>query len=292
MSESRPTGLRRWGGYLALTVIFALVCGLLSWWQWSRRAEAVDEIDKVEANYDMTPVPVDELLPALDAWDDADEWRPVVLHGTYLLDEQLLARNRPRDGAPGFEVLTPLLLDDGTVFVVDRGWLRVGSAQDDPDHVPAPPAGEVDGGRAAQAAASPTLPGRTAPPGQLATIHLDDVAELTGEPTYTGAYGLLASENPARRRAAAPGHQARGRRGSAPLLRPAVDRVRHPRVHRPGLGLPSRAALRLPARGGSRRRRGRPHGESTTAQTTPTRKTRSSTASPGRAGRYANIKPG
>ena len=196
MSQPTPTGHRRWGAYLALTIVFAVVCGLLSWWQWSRRAETVAEIDKVSANYDQSPVPVDELLPALDAWDDAVEWRPVALHGEYLVDQQLLARNRPRDGAPGFEVLTPLLLDDGSVFVVNRGWLPTGSAQDAPDDVPAPPDGEVDV-VARLKAGEPTLLGRTAPTGQLATIHLDSVAELVGQPTYTGAYGLLASEDPA-----------------------------------------------------------------------------------------------
>ena len=194
-TTSRPTGLRRWGGYVALTVVFALACGLLSWWQWARRAEAVDEIEKVAANYDAPPVPVDELVPELDYWDDQLEWRPVTLRGTYLAEDQLLARNRPHDGAPGFEVLTPLLLDDGSVFVVNRGWLPTGSAQDTPDAVPAPPGGDVtvivrlkEG--------EPTLLGRTAPEGQLATIHLASVAELVDRPTYTGAYGLLDSEDP------------------------------------------------------------------------------------------------
>jgi DNA-binding transcriptional regulator of glucitol operon len=36
------TWMRRWGGYVALTVVFAVVCGLLSWWQWSRRVDAVE----------------------------------------------------------------------------------------------------------------------------------------------------------------------------------------------------------------------------------------------------------
>jgi cytochrome oxidase assembly protein ShyY1 len=43
----------------------------------------------------------------------------------------------------------------------------------------------------------PEIPGRGAPEGQLATVRLQDVAELVGEPTYTGMYGLLASEDPA-----------------------------------------------------------------------------------------------
>jgi cytochrome oxidase assembly protein ShyY1 len=39
--------------------------------------------------------------------------------------------------------------------------------------------------------------GRSAPAGQIATIHLPDIAQRVGEPTYTGAYGVLATEDPA-----------------------------------------------------------------------------------------------
>ena len=99
--------MRRWGGYVALTIVFAIVCGLLSWWQWSRRDDAVDEIAKVEANYDAAPAALPDLLPDLGAADDSVEWRPVELTGEYLIEEQLLVRNRPRNSLPGFEVLVP-----------------------------------------------------------------------------------------------------------------------------------------------------------------------------------------
>lgn len=190
------TGLRRWGGYLALVVVFAVACGLLSWWQWARRAEAVAEIDRVTANYDAPAVPVDEVLPELDAWDIDDRWRPVELTGQYLVEDQLLVRNRPYSGASGFEVLVPFRLDDGRVFVVDRGWVPVGSSIEAPDAVPAPPPGDVTVVVRLKPG-EPELPGRTAPVGQLATIHLPSVAAITGATTYTGAYGLLASEDPA-----------------------------------------------------------------------------------------------
>ncbi len=186
------TGVRRWGGYIALVVVFGIACGLLSWWQLSRREEAVDEIAKVEANYDAPVASLDELLPDPAGWDDALEWRPVALSGQYLVDQQLLVRNRPREGRPGFEVLVPFRLDDGSVFVVDRGWLPLGSAQDAPDVVPAAPAGEVEV-TVRLKPGEPTLPGRSAPAGQIATIHLADVAGAD----YTGAYGLLADESPA-----------------------------------------------------------------------------------------------
>lgn len=189
------TGWRRWGGYLALVVAFAVACGLLSWWQWSRRADAVAEIQRIEANYDAPPAELGDVLPALDAWDEDDEWQPVVLRGEYLPEAQLLVRNRPHAGASGFEVLVPLLLEDGSVFVVDRGWVPVGSSIDGPDDVPAAPTGPVTVVARLQAG-EPELPGRSAPEGQLATIHLPSVADVTDAPTYTGAYGLLAAEEP------------------------------------------------------------------------------------------------
>jgi cytochrome oxidase assembly protein ShyY1 len=187
----------RWMGYLALAVVFAIVCSMLGMWQFQRRAEARAAIAVVEANYDQEPRPVSDVLPTLDAYEPSQEWTPVLLRGHYLDEDQLLARNRPLNGQPGFEVLTPLRLDDGTVFIVDRGWVPVGSRQDAPDAVPDAPSGEVsvvarlkDG--------EPTLPGRSAPEGtnQIATIQLEEIAERLDLPTYTGAYGLVASEAP------------------------------------------------------------------------------------------------
>ncbi len=36
---------------------------------------------------------------------------------------QLLLDNRSREGRPGYELLTPLILPDGAVLLVNRGWL-------------------------------------------------------------------------------------------------------------------------------------------------------------------------
>jgi len=188
--------IRRWGGYVALTIAFAVACGVLSWWQWSRRADAVAEIKRVEVNYDAAPAALDALVPDLAAGDEDAKWRPVRLRGEYLAEEQLLVRNRPRAGGAGFEVLVPFRLDDGTVFVVDRGWVPAGRTSAGPDLVPEVPGGEVEL-LVRLKPGEPELPGRSAPEGQLATIHLPTIAGLVDEPAYTGMYGLLADENPA-----------------------------------------------------------------------------------------------
>lgn len=196
-TASAPTGVRRWGAYLALVLVFAVACGLLSWWQWARRAETIAQGQLVTRNYEASPVSVDSLLPSLGAWKDGEEWRPVELRGRYLTDQQLLVRNRPYNANPGFEVLVPFRLDDGKVFVVDRGWLSIGDKQDAPDVVPAAPGGQVTVIARLQQG-EPVLPGRTAPAGQISSINLPTVAELAGTTsTYTGAYGLLDSETPA-----------------------------------------------------------------------------------------------
>lgn len=185
----------RWAGYVALTIVFAVACFALGNWQLARRAEAHAAVVKLDANYDAPPVPLETLVPTLDSFDESLEWSPVELRGSYLGDDQLLVRTRPLGGSPGFEVLVPLLLEDGTIFVVDRGWVPTGSAHDAPDAVPAAPAGTVTV-VARLKPGEPRLPGRTAPKGQIATIELDDIAALVEEPTYTGAYGLMVEESP------------------------------------------------------------------------------------------------
>lgn len=187
---------RRWFGYLAVAVVFAIVCVLLSNWQLSRLEEKRLENSRVIENYDSDPVPLDEVLTDREGWSDEDTWTPVRMTGSYLEDEQVLVRNRPRNGQPGFEVLTPLQLTDGSVFIVDRGWLPTGNAQDLPDVVPAPPTGEITV-TARLKPGEPALQGRGAAAGQIATVELAQFADRLDAPVYTAAYGLLESEDPA-----------------------------------------------------------------------------------------------
>lgn len=55
------------------------------------------------------------------------EHRPVRLHGHWLGERTVFLDNRPMDGAPGFDVVTPLRLSRGPcagrLLLVQRGWL-------------------------------------------------------------------------------------------------------------------------------------------------------------------------
>jgi cytochrome oxidase assembly protein ShyY1 len=189
VSEWRFLLSRQWAGYLALTVIFAVVCCALGTWQLNRRAEALAEVARIDANYDADPVPVAEALPDPAEFDVDQRWQVVALSGEYLVDEEVVVRNRPFEGSSGFEVITPFRLDDGTVFMVDRGWIAQNS-QGRPSEAASPPSGRVEV-TARLKAGEDRIAGRTSTGVELATIDLTELAERVGEPAYTAAYGVL-----------------------------------------------------------------------------------------------------
>jgi len=192
--HSRRSTAIRWSGYIALAIVFAVACWFLSQWQFARNEERARQLALVAENYDADLVPIGDVLTGLEDFDPGDEWRPVVLTGEYVVEDQLLARNRPRGGTSAFEVLTPLRLEDGRILIVDRGWVPPGEGTV-PDEIPAPPSGEVT--VTARLRPGEALPSRSAPEGQVPTIHLPSVAEVSGAGTITSAYGLMVSEDPA-----------------------------------------------------------------------------------------------
>lgn len=184
----------RWLGYVALATIFAIACCLFGVWQWNRREEALAAIERLESNYDRSPVAVTEAIPDPATFDPARQWTPVVLEGEYLLDEQLLLRGRWRGGQVGFDVIAPFRTLEGTVFVVDRGWIDQASGAERPVTEPATPA-EPTTVVARLRPNEGDIPGRGAPEGQIASVNLPAIAEGIDGEAYVGAYGLLVSED-------------------------------------------------------------------------------------------------
>ncbi|WP_026550436.1 SURF1 family protein [Arthrobacter sp. Br18] len=186
----------RWLGWLLLVVLLAAACVGLGNWQMERRELAVAEIERIVANYEGTPVPYSAGTSSFASYSADREWTPVVLKGEYDTANQVIVRNRPLNGQPGYEVLTPLRLDDGTAVIINRGWLPIGNDRAGrPDAVPAPSDGDVT----VIARVRPGEPAvdRGAPDGQIASIDLPGYAERLDYPVQTDAYGLMASESPA-----------------------------------------------------------------------------------------------
>ncbi len=185
-----------------LAVVVALACVALGRWQWHRFEDKHQRKQLVEHNYDARPVPLTSLISGPDAaFDPSLQWRPVRASGRYDVAGTTLVRNRPRDigGAPvfGYEVLVPLVLDDGSALLVDRGWVPSGTSGrtpgEQPDEVPAPPSGRVEV-LARLRPSEPQRSGRT-PPGQVGSIAVAQVEATLGRPLYR-AYGALVSETP------------------------------------------------------------------------------------------------
>ncbi|WP_194422367.1 SURF1 family protein [Microbacterium abyssi] len=186
----------RWGVYLLIAIGFAVACVFLSNWQFERNESRAADIALVEQNYDADPVPLGDLIEADGELDAADEWHPVTLHGHYLSGEQVLVRNRPHGGTSAFEVLVPFRDDDGRVFIVDRGWVPPGEGPE-PDAVPAPPSGTVEVIVRLRPGEQLPSSGRSAPEGQVPTIHLPTIADDLDGVVVVSAYGRLVEEVPA-----------------------------------------------------------------------------------------------
>lgn len=182
---------KRWLVWALLVSVFAVACFFLSQWQFSRRAEAVAKIQSVAANYDQSPVALDQVAQ-INYFDVKNEWRPVTLQGAFLPDKAVLVRNRPYNGSPGFLQVVPFKLTSGEVVAVETGWLPTGSDNDAPTAIPLPPVEPQEIiGRVRPA--EPTF-NRDAPDGQLATVNVSALVtkEHLAGAVYIASYVRLA----------------------------------------------------------------------------------------------------
>ncbi|QRP44992.1 SURF1 family protein [Amycolatopsis sp. FDAARGOS 1241] len=116
-------------GWLALTVVvftFAVCCyTLLAPWQFRRDAEQSAQNNALTASFTAQPEPVTQLLPGGEKPDQNTEWHLASITGTYLPSAEVVARLRTVQGEGAYEVLTPLRATDGTVYLIDRGYVRL-----------------------------------------------------------------------------------------------------------------------------------------------------------------------
>lgn len=126
----RPT----WIAFHLLVVGAVVVMINLGFWQLRRLDDRREANAVLVERVDAEPVPIAALLddPAFDP--ATAENRRVVATGTYLSD-QIVLFNRSQDGRAVDNVLTPLVLDDGRIVVVNRGAIPVEATPPEPPAV-------------------------------------------------------------------------------------------------------------------------------------------------------------
>jgi len=133
----------RWLGLALAVLVLGTVCVRLGFWQLSRLNDRVAENAVIEQNLTADPVPVRALSEPGGSVTGTEEWRPVTASGRYATADQLLVRYQSNGEARGVNVVTPLVTGNGTMVLVDRGFLESPSGTPDEADVPAPPEGEV-----------------------------------------------------------------------------------------------------------------------------------------------------
>jgi surfeit locus 1 family protein len=99
----------------------ALLTARLGWWQLDRAAQKQALQAAIDARGALPALREPE-LPAQAGDVDATLHRAVQLEGRWQAQHTVFLDNRQMNGRPGFFVLTPLLLRDGTAVLVQRGW--------------------------------------------------------------------------------------------------------------------------------------------------------------------------
>jgi surfeit locus 1 family protein len=142
----------------AVALACAVIAAALAVWQFQRASEKRAIAAAIAQAQDAAPIAlVGATLPVSSETGLALDQARVRLSGSWLPDTTLYLDNRLLDGKPGVQVLTALLLDDGRVAWVHRGWA-------------AKPPGDQG------AAASPYLQGRLHRPQAAGRVELEAVA--------------------------------------------------------------------------------------------------------------------
>ncbi|WP_424856428.1 SURF1 family protein [Streptomyces sp. SAI-170] len=159
----------------------------LGFWQLHRHEHRVALNQVIADSLAAKPVPAQELTSPGAEVEGEDRYRRVTATGRFDTAREVVVRRRTNaDDKVGFHVLTPFVLDDGTVLLVNRGWIPADGAQTEFPRIPAPPKGEI------------TVTGRLMPDETSADSGIKDVKGLPDRQV------MLISSEQAERRLGAP----------------------------------------------------------------------------------------
>ncbi|MEU6365974.1 SURF1 family protein [Streptomyces sp. NPDC046931] len=155
----------------------------LGFWQLHRHEHKVALNKVIADSLTATPVPAESLTSPGATVTHKNLYRRVTAKGTFNPAREVVVRRRTNaDGEVGYHVLTPFVLDDGKVLMVNRGWIPANGAQTDFPRIPAPAQGET------------TVTGRLMPDETTAESGIKNVRGLPDRQVM-----LIGSEQQARR---------------------------------------------------------------------------------------------
>jgi cytochrome oxidase assembly protein ShyY1 len=180
--------------FLGAVVVLSYLAFRLGEWQFDRLEQREQRNAVVERNLDADPVPVAGVLAVGEPVSREEEWRRVTARGEYADQETVVVRYQTRDGRSGVDVVTPLVTQDGTAVLVNRGWLETGNVGTTRPDVPDAPPGPVrvtgwvraDAGEAESAVVRDR---------STRAVSSSAIAETVPFPVYTG-FLELESETP------------------------------------------------------------------------------------------------
>ncbi len=202
MSRYRFLRTPRWIAFHVLVVVLIVVMINLALWQLRRLHERQSFNEQVRTRTAAPAQLYDTLIPPGTTVDGArpQEWKTVTVTGKFDTATQVLIRNRSLDGAPGFDVVTPLRRPDGTGVLVLRGWVPLATSNSTIPEVPPPPAGTVTvTGRVRPTQNPGALAARDPATGVLSTLARVDIPRIQQQTPYPvePAYVEMTSSTPA-----------------------------------------------------------------------------------------------
>ncbi|MEN3585033.1 SURF1 family protein [Streptomyces sp. ZYX-F-203] len=159
---------RQWVILTSVALLLIPTMIRLGFWQWDRYQHRTARNDLVAAALATDPVPVERLTSPGHTVTGDERYRAVTATGRFDTANEVVVRLRTdSDDRIGYHVLTPFLLDDARVLLVNRGWIPAdgGDPTAFPD-IPAPPDGTI------------TVTGRMMPDETTASSGIKDRAGL------------------------------------------------------------------------------------------------------------------
>jgi surfeit locus 1 family protein len=123
-------------------LILAIVLVNLGFWQLRRLEERRLANTVGESRFEAEPVDIATLVESAGDDQVSLEYRLATATGVFRPEDEVLIRSQVHQGAAGFHVITPLMGEDGSATLIDRGWIPLAL-----DRVPVaeapPPTGTV-----------------------------------------------------------------------------------------------------------------------------------------------------